>query len=138
MVEIIEVNAEVMIIKGLVSAEESRKRTAIAIEERDRAFQEEKENALKRLKEKDFTKKVLADTINHINWAAERGERRACETGYGNTSSLLRCWGEVDRVAIMELITKQILPILESKGYKCKVEWHHFTQGIYFTIDIFW
>lgn len=138
MVEIIEVNAEVMIIKGLVSAEESRKRTALAIEERDRAFQEEKENALKRLKEKDFTRKVLEHAINHINWAVKQGERQACETGYGNTSSLLRCWGEVDRVAIMELITKQILPILESKGYKCKVEWHHFTQGIYFTIDIFW
>ena len=138
MVEIIEVNAEVMIIKGLVSAEESRKRTAIAIEERDRAFQEEKEKALKRLKEKDFTRKVLADAINHINWAVERGERQACETGYGNTSSLLRCWGEVDRVAIMELITIQILPILESKGYKCNVDWHHFTQGIYFTINIFW
>ena len=68
MVEIIEVNAEVMIIKGLVSAEESRKRTALAIEERDRAFQEEKENALKRLKEKDLTRKVLEHAINHINW----------------------------------------------------------------------
>ena len=138
MVEVIKVDAEVMIIKGLMSAEESRKKAEFAIAERERAFKEAKEVALKKLMEKDFVKKVLERTISSINSAVARVERQICESGWGNTAHPLRCWEETEKNAIMELITKQIIPILESQGYKCKADWSYFTQGIYFSIDVFW
>ena len=138
MVEVIKVDAEVMIIKGLMNAEESRKKADLAMAEKERAFKEAKELALKELMEKNFVKEVLERTISHINRAVERGDRQICESGWGNTSHPLRCWGETERAAIMELITKQIIPILESQGYRCKADWHCFTQGIYFSIDVFW
>ena len=138
MAEIIKVSEEVMIIKGFMNAEESRKKADLALAEKERAFKEAKELALKKLMEKDFVKDVLERAIFSIECAVKRGDRQACESGYGNTSHPLRCWGDTDRAAIMELITKQIIPILESQGYRCKAEWNFFTQGIYFTIDIFW
>lgn len=138
MVEVVKVSAEVMIIKGLMNAEESRRKADLAIAEKERAFKEAKELALKKLMEKDFVKKVLEKTISSINRAVERGERQTCESGWGDTSHPLRCWGDTERAAIMELITKQIIPILESQGYKCKADWSYFTQGIYFSIDVFW
>lgn len=138
-IEIVIIDEDAIVIKGLPSAEKSR---TIAAESRASiasAKEEYKKRIIETLIKEKFREKVLEDIIRHINWSSKAGKNEIYETGYGNTRSPLRCSDSTTSEAMEEIIKEQIFPILKSRGYRCKVESCWFSSGgKYLNIKISW
>jgi hypothetical protein len=131
-IEILVIDENAIVIKGLRSAAESRS-IANAVDGERRA------SIMGSLRTQKFLESVIEDMTQCINRASEDGRREIIVTGYGDRSSPLRAYGE-DRCDIMEEIIKyQVFPIFTKQGYKCKVSRYSFASAEkYFEIKIVW
>ena len=131
-IEILVIDENAIVIKGLRSAVESRS-IANAVEE------ERKSCIMTTLVEEKFMERVMERIINSINWASEDGRREAFISGYGDRSSPLRSYNDYKYNLMEEIIKYQIFPILRKQGYICEVKRNYFaTNEKYFDVKISW
>ena len=130
--EILVIDENAIVIKGLRSAAESRS-IANAVDNERRA------DIMDSLRTNKFLESVIKDMTSSINRASEDGRRETTITGYGNRNSPLRAYGK-DRCDIMEEVVKhQIFPIFTQQGYKCKIACYSFASTEkYFDVKISW
>ena len=131
-IEILIIDDNAIVIKGLRSAAESR-RISNAVDTERRV------SIMASLEACHFLEKTIDTITRGINLASDDGRREVTVTGYGNGSSPLRAYGD-DRCDIMEEILKEkILPIFKQRGYTCKVARYSFaSKEKYFEIKISW
>lgn len=131
-IEILVIDENAIVVKGLRSASESRMIS-------ESAEEEHRNRIMATLIEEKFMERAMKQIISNINWASENGRRESCSSGYGDRSSPLRCY-YTDKCNLMEEIIKcQIFPILRKQGYQCKIERHYFaTNETYFNVKISW
>ena len=131
-IEILVIDENAIVIKGLRSAVESRS-IANAVEEERRNL------TMTTLVEEKFMERAMEQIIRSINWASEDGRREACTSGYGDRSSPLRSYDDYKYNLMEEIIKYQIFPILRKRGYLCEVKRGYFaTNEKYFDVKISW
>ena len=131
-IEILVIDENAIVVKGLRSASESRMISESAEEER-------RNRIMATLIEEKFMERAMERIIRSINWASENGERKTCPSGYGDRSSPFRCYDDDEFNLMEEIIKCQIFPILRKQGYVCEVRRGYFaTNEKYFTITISW
>ena len=131
-IEILVIDENAIVIKGLRSAVESRS-IANAVEE------ERRSRIMTTLVEEKFMERAMEQIIRNINWASEDGRREAFISGYGDRSSPLRSYNDYKYNIMEEIIKHQIFPILRKRGYLCEVKRGHFaTNEKYFDVKISW
>ena len=131
-IEILVIDENAIVIKGLRSAAESR---VIS----DSVEKERRNRIMATLTEEKFMERTMEQIIRSINWASEDGGRKACASGYGDRSSPLRSYDNYKYNLMEEIIKHQIFPILRKRGYSCKVERGYFaTSEKYFDVKISW
>ena len=131
-IEILVIDENASVIKGLRSAAESRS-IADAVEEEHRS------RMMTTLVEEKFMERTMERIIGSINWASENGRREACVSGYGDRNSSLRSYDDYKYNLMEEIIKYQIFPILRKQGYLCEVERGYFaTNEKYFDVKISW
>lgn len=131
-IEILVIDENAIVIKGLRSAVESRS-IANAVEE------ERRSHTMTTLIEEKFMERAMERIIRSINWASEDGRREACASGYGDRSSPLRSYDDYKCNLMEEIIKYQIFPILQKQGYLCEVKRGYFaTNEKYFDVKISW
>ena len=131
-IEILVIDENAIVIKGLRSAVESRS-IANAVEE------ERRSRIMTTLVEEKFMERAMERIIRSINWASEDGRREAFISGYGDRSSPLRSYNNYKYNLMEEIIKYQIFPILRKQGYLCEVERGYFaTNEKYFDVKISW
>ena len=131
-IEILVIDENAIVIKGLRSAVESRS-IANAVEEERRSCM------MTTLTEEKFMERTMERIIGSINWASENGRREACVSGYGDRSSPLRSYNDYKYNIMEEIIKYQIFPILRKRGYLCEVKQGYFaTNEKYFDVKISW
>ena len=131
-IEILVIDENAIVIKGLRSAIESRS-IANAVEE------ERRSRTMTALIEEKFMERAMERIIRSINWASEDGRREACASGYGDRSSPLRSYDDYKYNLMEEIIKHQIFPILRKQGYICEVKRGYFaTNEKYFDVKISW
>lgn len=131
-IEILVVEENAILIKGLRDASESRKIAAdVEAEVKARAMEE--------LSENNFFVRAMEEIINDINWNVKQGRTSSNSTGYGDRSSSLRSYDPQLIEAMEVILKKNIAPILRAKGYCCTVSRHFFaTTEQYFTVKVSW
>ena len=132
-IEIQAVEGNVIIIKGLPNAAESRF-VALHAEEMKR------EKIMSILTKRRFIERTINEIADDIRFASEDGRRKTTVSGFGNTSSMLRETNiEVAKV-MEEMLNSNILPIFRAQGYKCTpAHREYFASGEkYFWTEISW
>lgn len=131
-IEILVIDENAIVIKGLRSAAESRS-IADAVEEEHRS------RMMTTLAEEKFMERTMEQIIGSINWASENGRREAYVSGYGDRNSSLRSYDDYKYNLMEEIIKYQIFPILRKQGYLCEVKRGYFaTNEKYFDVKISW
>ena len=131
-IEILVIDENAIVIKGLRSAVESRS-IANAVEEKRRS------RTMTTLVEEKFMERAMERIIRSINWASEDGRRETYVSGYGDRSSPLRSYDDYKYNLMEEIIKYQIFPILRKQGYLCEVKRGCFaTNEKYFDVKISW
>ena len=131
-IEILVIDENAIVIKGLRSAVESRS-IANAVEEERRNL------TMTTLVKEKFMERAMEQIIRSINWASEDGRRETCTSGYGDRSSPLRSYDDYKYNLMEEIIKYQIFPILRKRGYLCEVKRGYFaTNEKYFDVKISW
>ena len=131
-IEIIVIDENAIVVKGLRTANESR---SIAIDCKQRRDAE----AMDRLAEKDFVSEAINEMSKAIDWASHSGRCETVATGYGCRCSPLRSYNLDDIEMMKEVLVKQIFPIFKSKGYSCSVKAHQFaSRELYLDVKINW
>ena len=131
-IEVLVIDENAIVVKGLRSAIESRN-ISNAVEEERRSC------IMATLAEEKFVETAMAEIIYNINQSSEHGFRETSVSGHGCRASAFRAYGN-DKCNLMEEIIKyQILPILRERGYRCEVIRGHFaSKEQYFTVKVFW
>lgn len=131
-IEILVIDENAIVIKGLRSAAESR---VIS----DSVEGERRNRTMATLTEERFMERTMERIIRSINWASEDGRREACASGYGDRSSPLRSYDDYKYNLMEEIIKYQVFPILRKQGYSCEVKRGYFsTNEKYFDVKISW
>ena len=131
-IEILVIDENAIIIKGLRSAVENRS-IANAVEKERRNL------TMTTLVEEKFMERAMEQIIRSINLASENGRREVCVSGYGDRSSPLRSYNDYKYNLMEEIIKYQIFPILRKQGYLCEVKRGYFaTNEKYFDVKISW
>ena len=131
-IEILVIDENAIVVKGLRSAVESRS-IANAVEE------ERRSRIMTTLIEEKFMERAMEQIIRSINWVSEDGRREAFISGYGDRSSPLRSYNDYKYNLMEEIIKYQIFPILRKRGYLCEVKRGYFaTNEKYFDVKISW
>ena len=131
-IEILVIDENAIVIKGLRSAVESRSIANVVEEER-------RSRIMTTLVEEKFMERAMERIIGSINWASEDGRREVCVSGYGNRNSPLRSYNDYKYNLMEEIIKYQIFPILRKQGYLCEVKRGYFaTNEKYFDVKISW
>lgn len=131
-IEVMVINDDAIVIKGLRTANESR---SIAIDCKQRRDAE----AMDRLAEKDFVSETINEMSKAIDWASHSGRCEATATGYGHRCSPLRSYSLDDIEMMKQVLAKQIFPIFKSKGYSCSVKACQFaSRELYLEVKINW
>ena len=131
-IEILVIDENAIVVKGLRSAMESRMISKSAEEEH-------RNRIMATLAEEGFTESAMAEIIGSINKASENGKREALITGYGDRHSPFRRYYDDEYNLMEEIIQYQIFPILRKQGYQCQIKRGYFaTNEKYFSITISW
>ena len=131
-IEILVIDENAIVIKGLRSATESRAISNFVESER-------RNHIMTTLAEEKFMERTMERIISSINWASEDGRREACASGHGDRSSPLRSYDDYKYNLMEEIIKYQIFPILRKQGYHCEVKRGYFaTNEKYFDVKISW
>ena len=131
-IEILVIDENAIVVKGLRSAVGSRS-IANAVEE------ERRSRIMTTLIEEKFMERAMEQIIRSINWASGDGRREAFISGYGDRSSPLRSYNDYKYNLMEEIIKYQIFPILRKRGYLCEVKRGYFaTNEKYFDVKISW
>jgi hypothetical protein len=132
-IEVMVINDDAIVIKGLRSANESRN-VACEYNSQKRA------EAETWFKERDFFNKALEEIISDINRKSEYGYTEATASGWGTRSSVLRgWWDKYDIEVINEIFKSMIYPILRQQGYTINHSYGSFaTKEKYIDVKITW
>lgn len=131
-IEILVIDDNAIVIKGLRSAAESR---CIACQ----VDAEKRASAMAVLTDSKFVERSVECIANGIRWASEDGRRDTVVSGYGDRSSPLRVYDTYRCDIMEEVLNSQVLPIFKAKGYKCKVTREYFASNEkYFKVQISW
>ena len=131
-IDILVIDDNAIVVKGLRSAMESR-RIADTVEE------ERRSSMMATLVEEKFMERALENIIRRINYTSGEGRRETCVSGYGDRSSPFRSYNTYKYNLMEEIIQHQIFPILREQGYRCTVERGYFaTTEKYFDVKISW
>lgn len=121
----------IVVISGLPSADEAHM-TAV------KAEKERWEQIRRGVESDQFFEKAMKEITESIIFSSKAGAGSTSVTGYGFTGSPFRT-EDFDKASVMkDIIQNQIFPILEAKGYSCRVEQKSFyrQRGCYFNIYI--
>ena len=132
-IEVMVINDDAIIIKGLRPANESRN---IACEYNS----QKRAEAETWFKERDFFNKALEEIISDINRNSAYGRTEATASGWGTRGTVLRgWWDKYDIEVINEIFKNMIYPILRQQGYTINHSYGSFaTKEKYLDVKISW
>ena len=131
-IDILVIDDNAIVVKGLRSAAENRNIANAAEAER-------RSSMMATLVEEKFMENAMGEIIWRINRESERGSREVCVSGYGDRSSPFRSYNDYKYNLMEEIIKRQIFPILQKQGYRCEVKRGYFASNEkYFDVKIFW
>ena len=131
-VEILVVNDDAIVVKGLRSASESR---SIAVDCKARQKAEIRE----KLTKEHFVAEAINAMSRSIDWASQSGECITYVSGYGDRNSPFRAYSHSTIEMMEKILYNEIIPIFRHRGYKCSVSQHHFASSEeYIKITITW